>query len=544
MDVVFEVTALIFVVAVVRAAARRIRLPEPVLLLIVGVGLAYLPGFPDYRLPPELMLQVGLPLLLYAAAFTTWLPALRANARPIALMAVGYTLFTTVVVGFLAHLLIPGLPLAAGMVLGALVAPPDAVAAVAVGREAGMPRRVVAILEGESLFNDAAALTALKVAVAAVVGESFGLGDAVGRFLLIGAGGLAVGWGVAWLLAKVRARVENPMSDAMLSLLAPFLAYLPAEAVGASGLVSVVVTGLYLGHQAPRLMDAQARLVAHSFWQVIEYVLVGVVFVVIGLRLPDIVAGLDRYSTGLLASVSVTVVATVVISRFVWVFPAAYLPPLLSRRVRERDPAPPWQLPALVSWAGMRGVVSLAAALTLPATTAGGAPFPQRELLLFLTFVVIVATLLGQGLTLPALVRRIRPPADDDAAHVEQEALAQRAAAVAGLERLDEILERENPPPEVVQRLRQQAERRLTLALAGGAEVEREPPAVTYRRLRRQMLEAARARLIELRDKGELDQDAFLHVLREIDLEESSLAHDGQGRREVARGTRTTRSHR
>jgi CPA1 family monovalent cation:H+ antiporter len=192
----------------------------------------------------------------------------------------------------------------------------------------------------------------------------------------------------------------------------------------------------------------------------------------------------------------------------------------------------------------MRGVVSLAAALTLPTTTAGGSPFPQRELLLFLTFVVIVATLLGQGLTLPALVRRIRPPADDADAHAEQEALAQRAAAVAGLERLDEILERENPPPEVVERLRQQAERRLILARAGGVEVEREPPAVTYRRLRRQMLEAARARLIELRDEGELDQDAFLHVLREIDLEESSLAHDDRGRREAARGTRTTRSHR
>ncbi|MDT7613418.1 MAG: monovalent cation/hydrogen antiporter [Pseudonocardiales bacterium] len=543
MEVAFEVIGLILVVAVVRAAARRVGLPEPVLLLLVGVGLAYVPGFPTYRLPPEVMLQVVLPLLLYAAAFTAWLPALRANARPIALMAVGYTLFTTVVVGYLAHLVIPGLPLAAGMVLGALVAPPDAVAAVAVAREVGMPRRVVTILEGESLFNDAAALTALKVAVAAVVGESFGVVDAVGRFALASAGGLVVGCCVAWLLAKVRARIENPMSDATLSLLAPFLAYLPANAIGASGLVSVVVTGLYLGHQAPRLTGAQSRVVAQSLWQVIEYVLVGVVFVLIGLRLPEIVAGLNRYSAGFLAFASVAVVAAVVISRFVWVFPAAYLPPLLSRRVRERDPAPPWQLPALVSWAGMRGVVSLAAALSLPTTTATGAPFPQRELLLFLTFVVIVATLLGQGLALPAVVRRIRPPPDDDTAHTVQEAIAQRAVAAAGLQRLDEILERENPPPEVVEQLREQAERRLALAGAGGTCPDTEPAAVAYRRLRRQMLDAARARLIELRDRGELDQDAFLHVLRELDLEEASLVHDDRGPR-VTRGTRTARSQR
>lgn len=464
-------------------------------------------------------------MLLYATAFTISLPAFRANLLPIALMSVGFTLFTTVTVGYVAYAVIPGLTLAAGLVLGALVAPPDAVATVAIGRDAGMPRRVVTILEGESLFNDAAALTALSVAVAAVIGESVGFLTGAGEFLLAGVGGLAVGGVVALLIGTIRARVGNPLSDTTLSLLAPFLAYLPAAAVGASGLVSVVVTGLYLGHLAPRVQSAHARLVGRSVWQVVEYVLVGVVFVLIGLRLPDTVAGLGDYSVGLVVTASVTVVAVVVISRFLWVFPAAYLPPLLSRRIRERDPGPTWQLPTLVSWAGMRGVVSLAAALALPVTTATGAPFPQRALLLFITFVVIVATLFGQGLTLPALVRRLPLP-ETETDDTVQEAAAQRAAGAAGLQRLDELLAEENPPPEIVQRLRERAERWITLAGGPGGPggpQDAEPPAVIYGRLRSQMLDAARERIIEMRDEGRLGHEVFLRVQRELDLEESSL---------------------
>lgn len=526
METVVEVVGLVLVVAVVRAVARRARLQEPLLLLAVGIGFAFVPGLPDYRLEPEFMLVVVLPLLLYAAAFTTSLSAIRANLRPILLMSVGFTLFTTVAVGYVAYALIPGLTLATGLVIGALVAPPDAVAAVAVGRAGGMPRRVVTILEGESLFNDAAALTALSVAVAAVVGGSVGVLGGAGEFLLASVGGLAVGWLVGWVLVRVRRRIAHTMSDTVLSLLAPFVAYLPAEAVGASGLVSVVVTGIHLGHRAPRVMDAQARLVARSVWQVIEYVLVGLVFVLIGLRLPDIIDGLGAYPAGLVISASVAVVVTVVVSRFLWVFPAAYLPQWLSRRVRERDPAPPWQLPALVSWAGMRGVVSLAAALALPMATNSGAPFPQRALILFLTFVVIVATLFGQGLTLPALVRRLRLPVTDSADQAEQEATAQRAAAAAGLRRLDEILAAEDPPADVVQRLRERAQRRVTLA----GDPDRVPdtdgaasPAVVYRRLRRQMVAAARERILTMRDEGLLDDEVFFEVQRELDLEEASL---------------------
>lgn len=518
----------VLLVAVMQGAARRAGLQAPLLLVVAGIVLSEVPGVPEVRLDPTVMLLVVLPLLLYAAAFNTSVPAFRANVRPIMVLSVGLTLFTTIVVGYVAHLVVPGLPLAAGMVLGAVVAPPDAVAATAVGRRVGMPRQIVTMLEGESLFNDAAALTAYRVAVAAVVGGSFTAWGAVGQFVLAAVGGLVVGLVVAWLVGWVRARITNPLSDTTLSLLAPFLAFLPAEELHASGLVSAVVVGLYLGHRAPVLMDATARLISTSVWKVIQYLLEGTVFLIIGLQLADIVDGLGAYSPWTLAGMSAAVVGVVVVSRFAWVLPTAYLPALLTRRVRER---PPWQQPVLVSWAGMRGVVSLAAAFALPLAADAGPPFPRRDLLLFLTFIVIAATLLGQGLTLPALVRRLGLPGPDPARDNLQEATAQHAAATAALRRLDELLTDGDPPPGVPERLRDGAEHRRLAAwerLGRGRDAAGriEPPSAAYRRLRRAMLTAERQEFVRMRDQGRLDEDVLRRIQRDLDLEESALLRE------------------
>lgn len=528
-----QVVGLILLVALVRTAARRVGLQAPILLLVVGVAGSFVPGVPAYDLDPEIMLVAVLPLLLYAAAFNTSFPAFRANAGPIVSLSVGLTLFTTVVVGFVASAVIPGLGLAGGMVLGAVVAPPDAVAATAVGRQVGMPRRVLTLLEGESLFNDAAALTAYGVAVAAVVGGSFSLLSAAGQFLIASLGGLAIGGVVAVVAARVRARIDSAVSDVTLSLVAPFAAYFPAEEMHASGLVATVVVGLYLGHRSPTLMNPPSRVLSASVWRVIQYLFEGAVFVLMGMRLPDIIAGLGGYSLGLLAGSSAVVIATVVVSRFAWVFPTAYLPPLVSRRIRAREPpAPPWQVLTLVSWAGMRGVVSLAAALALPLTVSGGAPFPQRALLVFLTFVVIVATLIGQGTTLPAVVRRLPlppawHPAQEAQREADQEAEARYAAATAALGRLDELTADGSTRPEVADQLRKRAENRQLAAREHQDDridtQGREAPSQAYHRLARAMIAAERNQLLQMRAGGQLSEDAFQRVQKELDLEESTL---------------------
>jgi CPA1 family monovalent cation:H+ antiporter len=506
MNVVIEGVAVVLVVALVQAEARRVGWQAPILLLLIGIVGSFIPGVPAIGLDPNLVLFVVLPLLLYASAFAASVPAFRAQLRPIGLLAIGATLFTTLVVGYVTHLVVPGLPVMVGMVFGAIVAPTDAVAASAVGRQVGMPRRVLTMLEGESLFNDAAALTAYRVAVAAVVGGVFSPAAAIGQFVLATVGGVLIGGLVGWLAGRVRDRIANPLTDTAVSLLAPFLAFIPAEEAHTSGLVAVVVTGLYLGHRAPVLMDAESRLISQAVWQTIQYLLEGAVFLLIGLQLSGVVAGLGHYPPALLAGASAAAIATLVAARFAWVFPAAYLPRLLPR-YRKREPRPPWQQPALVSWAGVRGVVSLAAAFALPLSLPGGAGFPYRDLLLFLTFVVIAATLLGQGLTLPAVVRRLGLPGPDPMRERLSEAAAQHTAASAALHRLDELLESEDPPPPVVERLRALTENRRLAAWERLSPTEAgtdrsEPPSAAYRRLRRAMLTTERDQFVRMRDEA------------------------------------------
>lgn len=355
-----SVVLLIALVVVVATAARRFGVAAPIPLVVVGVVASFIPGVPRYQLQPDLVLVFILPPLLYAASITTSLPALRANLRPIGLLAVGLVLFTTTTVAFVAHAVIPGLSLAAAFVLGAVVAPPDAVSATAVARRAGLPRRMLTVLEGESLLNDGTALVTYRVAVGAVAAGSVSVLGTGGRFLLASVGGVVIGAAVGALLGQVRRHVaalrEDPLLDITVSLLTPFVAYLPAEEIQASGVLAVVVCGLVLGHRRSRQLRPLSRLTGDAVWGVVEFVLQGVVFTLIGLQLADIVSGLTE-SVATLATVAFAVVGTVIVARFVWMYPATYLTRLIPR-VRQRDPSPPWRVPTVLSWAGMRGVAS------------------------------------------------------------------------------------------------------------------------------------------------------------------------------------------
>jgi CPA1 family monovalent cation:H+ antiporter len=512
----------------VAGVARRFGLSSPIVLVVVGLAVSFIPGVPELELDPDLVLVVFLPPLLYSAAFDSSYVGLRANLRPILLLSVGLVLFTTIVVGYVAHLLIPGLPLAAAFVLGAIVAPPDAVAATSIGRRLGLPRRLVTILSGESLVNDATALTAYRVAVAAAVGEGFSLFTGFVDFVLIAAGGLLVGLVIGVLLHQLQLRLRDPLLENTASLLTPFVAYLGAEAVHCSGVLAVVIAGLYLGHHSPSFTYA-TRLQARAVWQVLEFLLESMIFALIGLQLRVIVDDLAPRGAGELIWYALAILTVVIATRFAWVFPAAYLPRRLSKSLRERDPTPPWTWTFVVAWTGMRGVVSLAAAFAIPLETEDGRPFPERSLLLFLTFAVILGTLLLQGLTLPWVIRRLGVVARDAYVDNLTEADAQHQAARAALERLDTVLaDEEAPPPAgVVDQLRDKAEFRQLSAwerLGGGQGPEQgETPSQVYRRLRRAMVGAERETFLRLRDDGRIDDEVLRRVQRDLDLEEALL---------------------
>ncbi|GHH64311.1 Na+/H+ antiporter [Streptosporangium violaceochromogenes] len=509
----------------VAAVARRRGWSAP--LLLVLAGLAFSPLVPGYQLDPELILMVFLPPLLYSAAIDSSYLRLKAVGRPVALLSVGLVLFTTLVVGWVTHLLLPSLPMAAAFALGAIVAPPDAVAAVAVARRLGLPRRVVTVLVGESLFNDATALTAYRVAVAATLGEGIGWLEATTGFLYAAAGGVVVGlalaWGLAWILRRLRdALVENTVM-----LLIPFGVYLAAEVVHASGVIAVVIVGLVVGHRLPGA-GFGTRLLSDAVWRIVDFVLETVVFMLIGLQLWPIMRALEGENPWRLAGLALAVFAATVLARAVWVVPSVHLPRILIGRIRRREPRPPpWEHVVVVGWAGMRGVVSLAAAFAIPQG------FPGRAVLLFLTFVVVIGTLLLQGMSFPWLIRRLRISNEEEVfADNLAEAAAQQAAASAALARLDELVAEgvADVHEEVVGQLRSRAERRALSAwerLGGGTGPRgEETPSTVYRRLRREMMAAERQVFVRLRDEGRIDDEVMNRVVHELDFEEATLERD------------------
>jgi CPA1 family monovalent cation:H+ antiporter len=512
------------VVVVVSALAGRLGVLAPILLVVVGVGLSFIPGVPEIRLEPQVVLIGILPPLLYVAAIETSVPAFRYNLRPILLLAVGLVIFTAAGVGIVVHALLPGVPLAACFALGAIVAPPDAVAATSVARRIGLPRRMVAILEGESLVNDATALVIFRVAVAAAIGQTLSVVGVAENALRASVGGVLIGGVGGLLLAKIHRRITNPLLDNSVSLLAPFVVYAPAEAVHASGVVAVVVAGLYLGNRYPLLMSARSRLQMDAFWRMVKFLLEGAVFLLVGLQLRRIVEQLNTpWQT--VAATTGAVLGVVVLARFVWMYPATYLVRLIPR-VRARDPRPRLRYPTLLSWAGMRGVVTLAAALALPPSLAGGAWYP-RSLFVWLAFSVIVVTLVLQGVTLPVVARWLRVPPDDPMQDALVEAGVQQAASRAAQERLDAELARDGQVPEgVVERLRSKLDDRANRAWERLGSRRRETPTEAYVRLRRAMLEAEREVFRVARDEGRIPEEVLRRAQHDLDLEESLLERE------------------
>jgi len=520
-DLTGKVVLLVSAVAVLSAAARRIGVPAPLLLVAVGIAASFVPGVPDYELDPEMVLVGILPPLLYAAAIRTSLIDVRRDRRAIGLLSVALVAFTCVVVGFVGWLIIPDLPLAAGFALGAVVAPPDAVATTAVGRRVGLPRRMTSILEGESLLNDAIALVALRTSVAALAGSISAWRIGV-EATVAAVGGTVVGLAVGAVLVAVRRRIDDVVLDTTLSILAPFVAFIAAEELSISGthpsgVLAVVITGAMLGHFSDQLQSARARISERLNWETIQFILENSVFFLIGLQVRDVFDDVSRSSVGggRLLLICGGVLLAAIVSRFVWVFPATYLPRLIPA-IRRVDPAPPWQVPAGVSWAGMRGVVTLAAVFALPEST------PHRPVLVLAAFAVVAGTLLLQGATLPMVIRRLGLRGPDLAEDALAEAAALQEAARAGLARLDQLAA--GAPEEVVTRLRERTLERANRSWERlGAVGDHETPSDAYRRLRLEMLAAERAAVQERRAAGLLEADLLLDVRHVLDIEESQL---------------------
>ncbi|WEH39738.1 Na+/H+ antiporter [Streptomyces sp. AM 2-1-1] len=518
--------ALVAASAAVAGAARRTPVPAPLLLVAVGLLAAYLPGVPAYTLDAHIVLPLLLPPLLYTAAVDSSYLDLRANARPVALLSVGYVLFATLAVGWLAYLLVPDLPLPAALVLGAVVAPPDAVTAAAIARRVGLPARVTTILQGESLVNDATAITAYKVALAAAVGAGMSWGEGIFEFLLASVGGVLVGLLLMVPLHWLRTHLKEALLQNTLSLLIPFVAYAAAERVHASGVLAVVVVALYLGHRSWQV-DFATRLQEAAVWKMVAFVLESAVFALIGLQLPFVLRGLGAYAVWDALRYAVAVFVAVVVVRFLWVYPSTYVPRWISSRIRAREPETDWTAPLIVGWAGMRGVVSLAIAFSIPTVMNDGEPFPARNLVLFLTFTTVIGTLVVQGLSLPLLVRVLKLPRPDPQTQTLAEAQAQSEASTAAEQRLDELLadEHNSLPAPLADRLRTVLERRRNAVwerLGAANPLTGESADDTYRRLSRDMIEAERAVFVRLRDDRRIDDEMLRTLLRRLDLEEAA----------------------
>lgn len=511
MHELWPVIGLVVGVLLVTSLAQRVHASPPIVLLVVGLAVSFIPGVPDYAVNPELVLTVIIPPLLYAAAVDSGVIAIKTLIQPIAQLAFGMVLITAFSVALVLPAVVPGLPFAAALALGAIVAPPDAVAAVAVGRRVGLPRRVMTILEGESLFNDATSLTMLRVALAGLAAGAFAWGHAALEFVwaLVGGGlaGLAVGFAVSLLRRLIRA----PLPVTALSLLTPYVAYLLGEEIRASGVLAVVVAGLYLGFRAPTEVAARVRLTESATWDTLRFVLEGVVFALIGLELWAIVT---TVSTGVGTAVAavVAVLLTVVLVRPIWVFAISLLTGFRRTRSAER-----LKSLAIVSWAGMRGVVSLVAAQSLPFDT------PFRSLLLLCTVAVIVGTLVLQGLSLPWFIRALKlegdPKAEEDA---EREA-ARAEASAAIKARIDEFVVEKSLPPQLAGMMHRWADLRDWQSVGGSGNPHFDARRAKMQDWQRQIVQIERDVFVSMRDSGRLSEDVLRSLQNDLDLEEALL---------------------
>jgi CPA1 family monovalent cation:H+ antiporter len=512
-------------VALLAIVARKIRIPYPILLTLGGLILALVPGLPEIQLEPQLVFSLFLPPLIYpAAVYTSWRD-FRANLRSILPMAIVLVLLTMIATAVLLHALV-GLPLAVGFVFGAIISPPDAVAALAVTQHLRVPRKIIVILEGESLVNDATSFISFRFAVAAVMTGSFSLGQAGLRFVFVAAGGIAVGLAVGWLATQVQKRLDDPPVQTMFSLLTPYVAYFAGEMLHVSGILAVVIAGMYYGWRVPRVLSGRMRLQAVPVWEMVVFILNGVLFMLIGLQLPQVIHSLPQGSALGIAKLAVWVVAALVVTRFIWMFAATYLPRLVSPGFRRRNRAP-WQHTALIAWTGMRGADSLAGALAIPFVLPSGQPFPGRDLILLLTFMVIFGTLVLQGLTLMPLTRWLGIV--DDNVTEKEERLARLKANEAALAHVDAMESLNHARPKTVERLRSEYLDRIEQLRAEGPHAKGISRLFSrdFEELSREALETERETVIALRNEEIINDQALRRIQHDIDLAEARLQRPG-----------------
>jgi monovalent cation/hydrogen antiporter len=520
-----EIIVLLFAaVAGLAVLAHKAPLPYPIVLVLGGLALSFVPRLPAINLNPDIVFYFILPALIYPAAlFTSWRD-FRRNLRPILLLAIGLVLATMLVVAWIAHSVVPALPWAAAFALGAIVSPPDAIAATAIIRRLGVPHRIQVVLEGESLVNDATALVALQFAIVALITGTFSPAHAAGRFVWAAAGGIGIGLLVGAVMRWVQSHLDNPPIQITFSLLTPFIAYLSAEHIHGSGVLATVAVGIFLGWHSPLMITARTRLQAYAFWETITFVLNGFVFIMIGLQLPRILHAWNRRSLTDVFMSAIVICATVILVRFAWVIPATYLSRLLRGERQARDRTPRWHYVVIVGWAGMRGVVSLAAAFALPLALPTGQPFPGRDYILFFAFSVILVTLVLQGLTLPVLIKKLGIPRDAETD--QEERLARLEANKAALEWIGATRVQSSFSPDAVDRLHAEYDERiqqLEHCADNPDDCRGEIATPQYQRLQHQALRVERKTIIRLRNEQVINDDALRRIQRDLDLAEARL---------------------
>jgi monovalent cation/hydrogen antiporter len=519
---------LLSVVAAVAVLATRLKIPPAILLVLTGLALALIPGLPAMELAPQLMLLLVLPPVIYASAVRMSWREFRFNLAPISMLAVGCVIFTTAGVAAAAHWLL-GFAWPVGFLLGAIVSPPDTMAPLSIARRLEIPRRILVILEGEGLANDATALILYRFAVGAVSAGVFSFGEAAGMFAAIVAGEIVWGIGVGWLMLRLRRWVHDPRVEVILSILTPALAYWPPQHLGGSGVLATVTAGLYMSWNGLWLISAATRLQGIFFWDFFIYLIEGMVFLITGLQARTLLTRIVDHSIFGLAVSAAVVSAVVILTRFLWMYPAAYLPRWLFPALKRKDPSPPWEYPFALAFTGVRGIVSLAAALAIPLTTANGQPFPGRDLILFLTFSVILVTLVGQGLMLPAVVRALGLAHDgclERYVDTIEEYKARGQGIEAAIEHLDELASERNLFEDIVQPLRAYYNDRLKHAefRSDGHDGHRKC-AELRDEIELLLIATERRRINELFRSGKLKDEARRRIERELDLREAHVTN-------------------
>jgi len=518
------IAGLLVAVAGLSSLARRLSIPYPIVLVLGGALFGFIPGVPAITLNPNVVLVVFLPPLVYGAAFFSDLNDMRANLRSLTLRSVGLVLVTIFAVALVAHALVHRLTWAGAFALGAIVSPTDPLSAATIMRRLDFPRRLVSAIEGEGLFNDATALVAYKVAVVAVIGGGFSLLDSGGKFIIAAVGGVAIGLAVGWVIAEIRARTQDAQISITISLFSGYAAFIPANALGASGVLAAVTTGIYMGVRGPSIIDARTRLQGYFVWDVLDFIINASLFVLVGLQLRRVVSGLAGESVPTLAGYALAVSAVVALTRLVWFFTIPYILRALDRRPSQRARRVGARPRLVLAWSGMRGAVSLAAALALPLKTNGGSPFPDRDLIIFLTFSVIFFTLVLQGLSLPALIRRLGVTRDGE--EDAEEVRARLVATKAALAQIDQLADADWTREDTIDRMRRAYEYRKRRFAARAGKIEDdgyEDRSLAYQQLVQTVLAAQRDALVAMRNEGEISNEVMNRVVRELDLEESRL---------------------